>query len=1570
MADNIKIIGDINNIQRINRLKPEDLNLLQSEVKNQTFGFENDYIEYFIYDTSGNLINNNYNYKDFKLPFNSYLTPGAKLPEIEIDPIQDLKNFGYISGEFITQYNFQTKKISSPEAELFISQISEDRTEIRINSTIISSTELLNYGSVLINEIDNSIEQKYFLLNLPDNNQSLIVNIAIDVDNPSILLKLYEPLPQQFQDKISVWVTEEIIEPYIFGLNLDTSIIPELPPQLKGPNFDIDIDIKQNLGTKYENYSSLVSSLTGSSYRQVLNYMNDSSYDLNIDYTLFENFIHFSSAKKRLEIFFNKINQIESYDTDISTLLLSNSILKNEETASIKLKIDNITKNFDGFENYLYFESSSYTWPKTNNIKPYKNKFINKRFYQLTTSSIWNFTHSLNEIPTIIAIYSGSGQLLTTQSSVIGTNTLSLTFNNATSSGYVILSSPNTSAWYTNYTSSALLYDDNNLDHLYNIAPAYVKNDPLNYQPYYDFTDMIGHYFDNIWIYITSINELYNADNNLEKGVSKDIVYDALRSLGVKLYNSKGDDNFEDYVGGLNSGSTLFTDNFSATSSYLNNVPKKDLLAETFKRIYHNIPLLSKTKGTLTGLQELITTFGVTSSIFSPNEFGGSTKKNQLKGYDNDKITIQNNTITGSVLSPFISLQQPFTASSDFTSTDLHFVDLSFSPQTELNSRISASVAVTYPTFSIDEYIGDPRLMASLSYDNLIAQQNYFVSASSAVSGSAKRLDYKGFIELVKYFDNSLFKMLKDFVPARTNALTGITIKSPVLERNKVPVYHPKVTEETTYDANYSGPTITEDKTYHYNKVTGNKFSFYTGEFTGSYVNINDVFENSNPNPYLHPTKLVNIDQFNHTDFNVTLNNVSSSVISNSRQKLEKIYTTSNNYVFSSGSEYTSNAELQESNLSLRGYQNSRYEGTKISSLKFNTFSSASNTYSGDNSYGKTAVIEHNTRKLGLFTQITENIFLPSTKKNNVALRYLVDESGSLTELNKNNKHWHELQNTFKSGNNLTIALFNNQKNGDQKSTDGSKPIFDSGYNYVPMLYFSGSEPRSYFEYAGENVGKIFQAKNRIQSIPGPVGYIYGGVGGNNGYPLSTSGSDSNKKVIYNIFDIIESNDGTLFTAGSSTNNTYPSYSVASNGSYTFSSEFDIYVDLKSSLQSVSFKYEIIKGSLISGHPTGTVLGFTPTKTFSSAYSADSIFRGYDYRNKPGFYYEDSSVLIPDTLSPLTIFDGSSNKLLTLSWSGTTNVFSGTDANGTTNTYYLVSGTWSYDEDGGYRPSFTKLILNRNGSGAGMADEDYILTVDNSIYFTSNQTGTLSFNLTTNEASLLKDDKVYFKLTKESSTTSDYTASFSTAGKLRNNLVANTFGDFVYAEGSASNRLISSSISDADGNNNTIVLNSSLTGLEKYQFIAEQGTGDNKILYNNYGSVNEFFIPSPGDVVVMYWADRSQNVELTIKNVGYKDSKRSITFTTNLPSSLSTQLNASPVSNTLEGGADVFLLLKKKSDETNILLKFNKKDGTTSLGLIIPDNLHPDVLANIDTITKEVKQKLIDFGVTDIGGVY
>ena len=513
------------------------------------------------------------------------------------------------------------------------------------------------------------------------------------------------------------------------------------------------------------------------------------------------------------------------------------------------------------------------------------------------------------------------------------------------------------------------------------------------------------------------------------------------------------------------------------------------------------------------------------------------------------------------------------------------------------------------------------------------------------------------------------------------------------------------------------------------------------------------------------------------------------------------------------------------------------------------------------------------------------------------------------------------------------------------------------------MLYFSGSEPNVYFEYTGENVGKLFQAKNTINVSPGPVGYIYGGVGGNNGYPLSPSGSDVNKKVIYNVFDIVESNDGNSFTAGNTATTIYPVYTVPSAGSYTFSNQFDIYIDLKGSQRSGSFKYEVISGSLDgSGHPTGITIGSPVIKTLTSAYAGDVIFRGSNFTRQGTVTINYTSDIDLDNIYlPLTIFDGPSNKVVTITTANHTGQFALTGDD--SETYYLTLINWTTTYPDNYTQTNEYLVLSKGSQGV-ILDDDYILSAKSVTDFSSNQTGTLSFNFTTPEITLSKDDKIYFKLTKETLPT-DATASFSTAGKLRNNLVVNTFGDFVTAVGSASNRLISSSI-----NNDTIILNSSLTGLENYQFVAEQGTGDNKILYNNYGSVNEIFIPSPGDVVVMYWDNRSQNIELTIKSIGYKDSKRSITFTTNLPSSLITQLNLNAAGNLLEGGVDTFLLLKKKPDETNVLLKFNKKDGTTSLGFIIPNNLHPDVLNNIDVITKEVKQKLIDFGTTDLGGTF
>ncbi len=112
MADNIKIIGDVSSIRRLSRINDEDLNLIQTSPQNKAFGAKEDYIPYTKYDDQGEVLYSINDYSQYKLPTNSFLTPEGEYPVIEINPVKDLEDIGYISGQFTTQYNFNKSVIS------------------------------------------------------------------------------------------------------------------------------------------------------------------------------------------------------------------------------------------------------------------------------------------------------------------------------------------------------------------------------------------------------------------------------------------------------------------------------------------------------------------------------------------------------------------------------------------------------------------------------------------------------------------------------------------------------------------------------------------------------------------------------------------------------------------------------------------------------------------------------------------------------------------------------------------------------------------------------------------------------------------------------------------------------------------------------------------------------------------------------------------------------------------------------------------------------------------------------------------------------------------------------------------------------------------------------------------------------------------------------------------------------------------------------------------------------------------------------------------------------------------
>jgi hypothetical protein len=1492
MADNIKIIGEIVTTEQLSRYNEDDLNLLNPITLKEDFGQSNDYIEYYVYDAGGNLLNINYNYKSFKLPSTSYIDPiSGTLPIIEIDPIKDLQNLGYTSGEFITQYNFFNNKISDSNAELFLKEISADRTELRVGSAILTNEQIENTTLSLINEYTGSIYFVDYLLNFGDNNQAVAVNVALNKveSGYEILFKLYEPLPINIQEKSTLWVVKEKINPYSFNINLDRLVLPSTGSQLRGPNFSIEIPNKNNIDTSYQNYNTLINSLQNisSSYQQLLSLITSQSIDINTDYSNFSNFVFFSSAKQRLVNFYNKVKEIEGYNNLISTYTPQTSSYPNliNDINVATASINNTIANFDGFEYYLYFESGSTLVSSLEyGINPYPKSNSTKPFILLSTSSA------------------------------------------------------TTETWFNASTSSAEYYDDFNQNNLIFTVPAFIRDDESN-NPYLTFLNMIGHYFDNIWIYLKAVTDINLANNNLEKGISKDLVYTVLQSLGTKLYNKYGDTSNDLFLVGQDSGSIEFDNNFTPTGSYLNNIPRKDLLAETYKRIYHNLPLLLKTKGTTYGLQTLISTFGIsnqnyyniysgsiTSSFYTPTgsnlitasilnvkEYGGNLKNNTLDEYSvNQKVRIvTNNIYTGSVLSPYTSLQVYPSQSTEFRTEDYHYVDISFSPQNQINTYASAAIATTNPSWNIDDYIGDPGYLYSGSYISLDQQRNTYYDFNPAY------MDYAGFIRLIQFFDNSLFKMVKDFVPARANLSTGVTISSPVLERNKFVYANPSATSNINVnEGNIEGPTIGTEYTDLYRYLTGSKAAYYNGELEGDIVNYNDIFNEVNFNPYLLPTASLtatDINNFNHSDFNILFNNVSKSRLSTNRKLLEPIYTGSNLSLAGYSSSYY--AELQDSYETLKTYQTSRYDGSKIFSAIYNAYTD------GDESYGKSPVINHNSKKVALFTEIVSSSLLP--KRNRVSLKYLVDEFGGLTELNQRNKHWEEVQRTFIAGDYLNISQFDNQKYSNQKTTDGNKLIFDSGYSYYPILYFAScsGDPEIYFENLGGSNSYLVTANN------GPEPRTISGSGTMT-FPIVSSN-------VYNIFNS-EIDSDSIFDPG--TISTPPTYSVQESGDHRVEANFNLTV-------SVTGGNNLVTGSLI------MLRNGTPLITYSEIFNLNpggttgSLITGYysPYSN-PTLTY--TSII---TTGRSIYIGGTSYPAGTTLYKYTQPLFGSIGSapacsvsNAQSYPYYsLGPGSFNATTPPGCSNTVqynvtTNLYYIESPELPSLSEATKLLQINRPDVFPV--------------SGLVEGDEISFIL-NISSSNSNFTASVS-QGSL-------TIGSLAASTGYAStvcpyfhSASISASIAEGGGSTNIITFPIALSNFHDngYQFVPNPITGSLNSLYNVYGDVDYPFITKQSDIVLTYLSDGTY-----VENRIVSSSKSGSFFRIHLDKIMSNQ----HVNNIMSGSYQRFLLLSRVEDETNAYLTFNKRDGKTSYGFVIPQDIATEYLDNIDTITRQVKQKLL-----------
>jgi hypothetical protein len=227
---------------------------------------------------------------------------------------------------------------------------------------------------------------------------------------------------------------------------------------------------------------------------------------------------------------------------------------------------------------------------------------------------------------------------------------------------------------------------------------------------------------------------------------------------------------------------------------------------------------------------------------------------------------------------------------------------------------------------------------------------------------------------------------------------------------------------------------------------------------------------------------------------------------------------------------------------------------------------------------------------------------------------------------------------------------------------------------------------------------------------------------------------------------------------------------------------------------------------------------------------------------------------------------------------------------------------------------------------------------------------TSTFNINVPSVNLIQGEELIFKLHLDgmsSFITSSFTASLG-EGNLKITSLSTTTG---YA--STTSTFFDSASIAVSTNTNEIILSPGVSSFYggNYIFSPNPLTGSINSLYDTYGDVDYAFVSKPFDMIIVYLSDGTY-VESTITNVYLSSQKLHLV--------LSTELSIALKNNLANQTYTKFLLLSRQPDETNTILTFIKRDGKTSYGFLIPDDINAAVLNNIDTITKEVKQKLLN----------
>lgn len=513
--------------------------------------------ELHFFSFSGEYIGGDYDSK--------FLIRDSQTNSLLINAREAFTESGIDRGSFRIVVNLYKDIFGNPFDKFFITkEISPDKTEIKflINSDKFSLQEI-RYE---LENLKNSDILNDLVLNFGKNQIYKIINARIDKN--FIYFKLYNELDDDITELSTACLSFEIMDPYVDTVILTSPEYVAPKTSLRGPNFDLDSSLYNSNSTSYKTWNDLLDSDLPTTQRIIDSIVSSSgTATLNVDYTNFENFIFYSSAEERVKNFKYKLEKIETYERLNNTLSATSGALGTyvQNSAGVNTeRINIIRSNFDPFERWLYYHSTSsiFTHDITGSITPYP-KYISNGAYvpHHTTSSI-------------------------------------------------------ATEWYNKLEFSSSQYDLTNNNRLWWAIPEHILMDDGN-SNFILFVDMIGQHFDNIYSYIKALTKIHERDEHPERGPSNELLWYIAKSFGWNLQNARQLGELWEYkLGTTQSGS------YASTGSMFS-LSQENQTCQIWRRVVNNLPYLLKTKGTDRSIKALMSIYGIPQTLMSIKEYGG-----------------------------------------------------------------------------------------------------------------------------------------------------------------------------------------------------------------------------------------------------------------------------------------------------------------------------------------------------------------------------------------------------------------------------------------------------------------------------------------------------------------------------------------------------------------------------------------------------------------------------------------------------------------------------------------------------------------------------------------------------------------------------------------------------------------------------------------------------------------------------------------------------------------------------------------------------------------------------------